>query len=81
MGQKWLGRHRETENHGLFMEVEGKQRIVLSGCQGIAGYTEDCVSLHTPVGMVTVYGSQLEMGCMTAEGAALSGSIERIEFD
>lgn len=81
MGRQWLRKHRETGNRGLFMEIEGKQRVVLSGCQGIAGYTEDCVSLYTPVGTVTVYGSQLEMGCMTVDGASLFGCIERIEFD
>ena len=62
------------------MEVEGDRRVILCGCQGICTYTEECVALRTPFGMVSVYGSHLEMGCMTAEGATVTGRIQRIEF-
>lgn len=66
---------------GFFMEVEGNRRVVLCGCRGICGYTEECVSMRTPFGVVSVYGFGLEMGCMTAEGAAVTGQIQRIEFE
>ena len=62
------------------MEVEGDRRIVLSGCRGICTYTEDCIALRTSFGMVSVYGREMEMGCMTAEGATVTGNIQRIEF-
>lgn len=62
------------------MEVEGDRRVVLCGCQGICGYTEECVSLRTPFGLVSVYGQGLEMGCMTVEGATVTGRIQCIEF-
>ena len=65
---------------GFFMEVEGDRRVVLCGCRGICGYTEECISLRTPFGMVSVYGQGLEMGCMTADGATVIGRIQRIEF-
>lgn len=65
---------------GFFMEVEGRRRVILSGCQGISTYTETCVGFRTPFGEVLIYGAGLEMGCMTPEGATVSGRVERIEF-
>lgn len=64
----------------FFMEVEGDKRIVLSGCQGICTYTEECIALRTPFGVVSLYGQDMEMGCMTAEEATVTGKIQRIEF-
>ncbi|MBE6807505.1 MAG: hypothetical protein E7527_05840 [Ruminococcaceae bacterium] len=65
---------------GFFMEIEGRQRVIVSGCQGISTYTEECVGYRTPFGEVLIYGTGLEMGCMTPEGATVSGRIGRIEF-
>ncbi len=65
---------------GFFMEIEGRKRVTLSGCQGISTYTEECVGYYTPFGEVLIYGNSLEMGCMTPEGATVSGRIGRIEF-
>lgn len=76
MGEK---RQRSGQRE-LLAELEGDRRLVLSGCRGIALYTEDCVSLRTATGTVTVYGQQLEMGCMTVDGAAITGKIRRIEL-
>lgn len=73
---------RELWSHagGFFMELESNRRVVLSGCQGICAYTEDCISLRAPFGIVSVYGRDMEMGCMTAEGATIIGQIQRIEL-
>lgn len=65
---------------GFFMEVEGNNRVYLSGCRGIAAYTEDHVALRTGFGQVVLYGCELEMGCMTTEGAVVTGPLQRIEF-
>lgn len=65
---------------GFFMEIEGRERVVLVGCRGIVDYGEDHVSLRTPFGTVTVYGQNLEMGCMTVEGATIVGILQRIEL-
>lgn len=74
-------KRREWWPQGSFlMEAEGNRRVILSGCRGICGYTAECISLRTPFGAVAVYGSGLEMGCMTAEGATVIGRIQRIEF-
>lgn len=64
----------------FLMEVEGNERTILTGCQGILIYTEDCVSLRTAFGAVTVYGQGLQMGCMTPQGATVTGKILRIEL-
>lgn len=64
----------------FLMEVEGNERAILTGCQGILIYTEDRVSLRTAFGAVTVYGQGLQMGCMTPQGATVTGTILRIEL-
>ncbi|MBQ4333574.1 MAG: YabP/YqfC family sporulation protein [Clostridia bacterium] len=80
MGQKGDKKRRESSGGGFFMEVEGNRRVILSGCCGIQAYAEDCICLRTPFGAVTVYGEQLEMGCMTVDGATVIGRLQRIEF-
>ena len=69
-----------SKSNGFFMEVEGDRRVTLCGCRGIHTYTEGCVALRTPFGVVSLYGQSLEMGCMTPEGAVVMGSLQRIEF-
>ena len=76
MGEKW----QKNGPRELFAELEGNRRVMLSGCQGILLYTEDCVRLRTSCGSVTVYGQGLELGCMTAEGAVVTGKLQRIEL-
>ncbi len=74
------GKRLKNGPRELFAELEGNRRIVLSGCQGILLYTEDQVCLRTSTGTVTVYGQQLELGCMTPDGAAVTGHLQRIEL-
>ncbi len=62
------------------MEVEGNRRVVITGCLGILTYTEDCICLRTPEGAVTIYGRDLEMGCLSEDGATVVGHLQRIEF-
>ena len=71
---------RNGYNRGLFMEIEGNCRAVLTGCKVIETYMEDQVALRTSSGVVIVYGQNLELGCMTAEGATISGHLQRIEW-
>ncbi len=62
------------------LEIEGSHRAVIGGCRGIAGYTEECIRLRTPEGQVAFFGCGLEMGCLTEEGATVTGDLQRIEF-
>ena len=73
-------RERWMHIEDFFMEVEGSRRVILTGCRGICTYTEECVALRTSFGVVAVYGQGLELGCMTAEGATVTGRIQRIEL-
>lgn len=75
-----MKRERWLSVESFFVEIEGNRRVVLCGCQGIVTYTEECVALRTPFGVVTLYGQNLVMGCMTAEGATVTGKIQRIEL-
>ena len=66
---------------GLLMEIEGNRRAILSGCRGIVTYTESQIRMRTDGGAVSLYGSGLEMGCMTVDGATVCGRLQRIEFE
>ncbi len=62
------------------IEIEGSHRAVIGGCRGIAAYTEECIRLRTPEGQVAFMGCGLEMGCLTEDGATVTGELQRIEF-
>lgn len=64
-----------------FMEVEGDSRVVIVGCKGISTYSEECIRLCSATGSVSFYGRDLEMSCLSADGATISGRLQRIEFD
>lgn len=64
-----------------FMEVEGNTRAVITGCRGIQTYSEDRICLRTAAGTVSFYGRDMEMGCLSADGATVTGCLQRIEFD
>jgi sporulation protein YqfC len=67
--------------NATFMEIEGDSRVVITGCKGIHTYSEECICLCTARGAVSFYGRDLEMGCLSADGATVSGRLQRIEFD
>ena len=62
------------------LEIEGSRRAVITGCQGILTYTDDCVCLRTPEGRITFWGQDLQMGCLSVDGATVTGRLQRIEF-
>ena len=62
------------------LEMESDRRLVIEGCNGILAYTDDCIRLRVPEGELAVMGCGLGMGCLTAEGATVTGRIQRIEF-
>lgn len=64
-----------------FMEIEGNTRAVVIGCRGIQTYTEERICLRTAVGTVSFYGRDMEMGCLSTDGATVTGTLQRIEFD
>lgn len=78
--ERALGIPGGTLGKTAMLEVEGDARIVVTGCQGILTCGEDAVCLRTPEGTVTICGTQLEMHCLSEDGATLTGRLERIEF-
>ena len=71
----------DTLCNATFMEIEGDSRVVITGCKGIRAYSENHVCLCTATGFVSFYGCDLEMGCLSSDGATVSGRLRRIEFD
>lgn len=62
------------------VELEGDRRAVVTGCRGIMRYTEECVGLRVPEGCLLFYGEGLELGCLSADGATVTGKLRRIEW-
>ena len=65
----------------MVLEIEGDSRVVITGCKGIHTYSEECIGICTAKGTVLFYGRDLEMGCLSADGATIFGCLQRIEFD
>ncbi len=70
-----------TLTAATFMEIEGDSRVVITGCKGISIYSGERGCLYTAKGSISFYGRDLEMGCLSADGATVSGRLQRIEFD
>ncbi len=69
-----------TLSGATFMEIHGNRRAVVTGCKGIHAYSEDCICLCTSRGTVSFYGCALELGCLSPDGATVTGCLQRIEF-
>ncbi len=85
MGKRRGSRQRPELPDGVlanttYMEIDGDKRVIMAGCKGICHYSEECVSLRTVNGAVSVYGCGLEMGCLSSDGAIVTGRLQRIEF-
>ena len=62
------------------MEVSGKRRVVIEGCQGILEYSEDCIRLRVCEGVLRLFGRGLCMNCLNPSCAVISGNILSLEF-
>ncbi len=85
MGNK-KEKRRPTELTGMvlantaMLEIEGDRRAVIAGCRGVLAYTEEQICLRTPGGSVAFYGQELELRCLSVDGAVIVGRLQRVEF-
>ncbi len=64
-----------------FLEIEGNRRIVLTGCRSVAAYTEEMICLLTAGGKIAFFGTGLQLDCLSADEALVTGCLQRIEFE
>ncbi|MGN0171998.1 MAG: YabP/YqfC family sporulation protein [Acutalibacteraceae bacterium] len=62
------------------MEFSGNRQVIIEGCCGILQYEEELIRLHTRSGELRFCGSALKMGCLSEDGAVISGRILSMEF-
>lgn len=62
------------------LEMESNRMIAISGRATVKKCTDDCISLKTRDNTVSVYGRELELDCLSAEGVTVRGIFQRVEF-
>ena len=65
---------------GMRIEITSNREAVVESCRGIIEYNAECIRLLTPGMIIKFNGKDLNIGCMTASGAVISGRIESIEL-
>ncbi len=74
----------EPINGGMKLTVTDGNEVYMDGCTEILGYEEECIRVSTSLGVLTVYGSGLDIpkysdGELTVRGTVTSVEIKREE--
>lgn len=78
--EKWLDLPTGAVTPVTRMEISGKRRVVIEGCQGILEYSEDCICLRVCEGVLRLLGRSLCMNCLNPSCAVISGNVLSLEF-
>ena len=72
---------RSARPHGL--TLEGRQKAVISGVDGVDSFNEQMVVLSTTAGTLTLMGGQLHVSHLNLEDGQLlvEGEISALEYD
>ena len=72
---------RSVKPHGL--TLEGRQKAVITGVEGVDSFNEQMVVLATTAGTLTLLGEQLHVSRLNLEDGQLlvEGEIAALEYD
>ena len=70
----------ELFSGGCFIEIRGRNSVVLRGCRRILGYSETKVSLKMKNDVVEVLGRRLTCISYLAGAVSVEGFIETVSF-
>lgn len=62
------------------VEFSGNGEAVVDGCKGVIEYGEGVIRLSTGRMILRFTGRNLQLRCMTAENAIITGYIQSLEF-
>ena len=80
LGQ-FLNDQKETFLPDTHLEVIDSREAVLEGCRGVLEYGQQRIRLNCGRRIVCFLGDELELRCLTAETAVVTGRIMAIQFD
>lgn len=65
------------------LEMEGRERLTVSGVEDVARFDEGCIVMTTCVGSMIVMGTDLHIGKLSLDGGELhvDGHIESIAYE
>lgn len=65
----------------VHMDMKSNREIVVEGCSGIEEYDENLVKIKVPKMVVSFFGRNLEIKCMSFDSLVIEGFITSIEFN
>ena len=70
----------ELFSGGCFIEIRGRNSVVLRGCRRILGYSETKVTLKMKNDVVEVFGKRLTCISYLAGAVSVEGFVESVNF-
>ena len=65
---------------GVHAELFSNKEVIIDGIRGVLEYSDLYIKLNIGKGTLDIYGSELEISALNAEGIVICGKIEKIEF-
>lgn len=62
------------------MELSGNREAVLEGCRGVLEYSPQAVRVNTGGMIVSFFGRELDLRCISPSALIIGGTITGIEF-
>ena len=67
-------------NDAPCMELSGNREVVLEGSRGVLEYSPETVRINTAGMIVSFYGRDLDLRCISPSALIIGGFITKIEF-
>lgn len=77
----FLSEQKETFLPDTHLEVINSSEAVLEGCRGVLEYGPQRIRLNCERRVICFLGDNLELRCLTASTAVVTGRILSIQFD
>lgn len=62
--------------------LDDRQRLILSGAEDVSGFNEECVTVKTTAGVLTIKGSGLHIDSLNLEtgDVTLNGAVSSLQY-
>ena len=66
--------------NGMCMEFNSNREVVLEGSRGVLEYAADAIRVNTAEMIVSFFGRDLDLRCISESALIIGGYITRVEF-